>query len=172
MLVVAVDGEARTGKTTLIEKLRKLLEAKGLTVAEWRDKAKFSPVGVNADLYYLILALELQARLRRYSAGDVDVLLVDRYLASMYAYTNEPLTRDLIKKAISRLSSPDLWIWVMADEPTLRSMHFREFFDLFEQDTFKFRLQPLPSDKVIADVASYIERKLRHTLVAAELEES
>ena len=136
---VVFEGIDGSGKTTLIEEVRKNLEEQGLRVGVIKSLLPDTEIGVslrkwisnpnnnnNALITTQFLAGILEANIRLLDMdkyNSYDIIISDRWIASTYVYglykanpyDDGPLCSDMIKRVEEYIKEPDLTVYVRCD---------------------------------------------------------
>jgi len=114
-VVLAFEGLSGVGKSTLVEGLKQLFpDPNPVRIIHDDDHPPEGASGALVDLYYLGSALRAQKFMARHALCG-HVIIIDRYLATMYAYS-QPESREMMARAIQWLAPPDAMVYLKSDD--------------------------------------------------------
>lgn len=155
MKIIAIEGLDKAGKHTATNVLDEYFTSKGLTVKQMTFPNYSSPIGVliykwlhgrldaDQETFELLQAADkqhAQAEIEAHEKSGVDVLLIDRYIHSQWAYGAYHSDDVWLKDLTKYLREPDVVLYLDV-EPEV-SMHRRGKYgdnDKYESDVERLR---------------------------------
>ena len=120
--IIAFEGIAGVGKTTLINKFREACRDLGMKVSYIHDDFPPPPAANDElrELHYMVQGVEAAQRIaEKVHDGETTYLLIDRYLGSQWVYA-VPHLRSYVHRFVDALPKPDFWVYIEPGPPATR----------------------------------------------------